>query len=323
MKRHYQYSHSDILQALGGRVRTLIQRTATACPTCHFCHVQCKDWREHIMKCTVIYQCAVVCLVSQDGCRNGAGSVLRGCEAGGQCTQAKATTRGYRETRDYPRDQFQETPRRESSLVISLARQLVRQEEEIKVLRQDHVLIFFMKPGEHNMLLDRACQEEDFAQKEDKSRKPLTDQEVAGHLQKLTQLLLLPDLVHRFSCTKRLTDTMEGTATFMLDLSIRTPQSLEVWSSLLALQGCTVLQLGGIAHKREGFKPSPAIAKIKEMPVSGPTPRLVLLNRGRNLCYMNSLVQAWALAATTMPRSTEDDGVRPHFLPSFASSPYV
>ena len=94
MKRHYQYSHSDILQALGGRVRTLIQRTATACPTCHFCHVQCKDWREHIMKCTVIYQCAVVCLVSQDGCRNGAGSVLRGCEAGGQCTQAKATTRG-------------------------------------------------------------------------------------------------------------------------------------------------------------------------------------------------------------------------------------
>ena len=35
MKRHYQYSHSDILQALGGRVRTLIQRTATACPTCH------------------------------------------------------------------------------------------------------------------------------------------------------------------------------------------------------------------------------------------------------------------------------------------------
>ena len=27
--------------------------------------------------------------------------------------------------------------------------------------------------------------------------------------------------------------------------------------------------------------------------VSGPTPRLVLLNRGRNLCYMNSLVQAW------------------------------
>ena len=52
---------------------------------------------------------------------------------------------GYRETRDYPRDQFQETPHRESSLVISLARQLVRQEEEIKVLRQDDALIFFMK----------------------------------------------------------------------------------------------------------------------------------------------------------------------------------
>ena len=240
---------------------------------------------------------------------------------------------GHRETHDHPRDQFQGPAHRESSLVITLARQLVKQEEEIKVLRQDHALIFFMKPGEHNILchlyhtgqlfqkkqtenpgwkpgqqplkaimavamftelgirLDRACQEEDFAQKfkdlgwrdpavgwrfqywnpavrhleEDKSRKPLTDQEVAGHLQKLAQLLLLPDLVHRFSCTKRLTETMEGTATFKLDLSIRTPQSLEVWNSLLALQGCTVLQLGGIAYKREGFKPSPAIAKIKEM----------------------------------------------------------
>ena len=139
--------------------------------------------------------------------------------------------------------------------------------------------------------LDRACKEEDFAQKvkdsgwrdpavgwrfqcwspvvrhleEDKTKKPLMDQEVAGHLHKLTKLLLLPDLVHRVACTKRLTETMEGTATFLRDLSLRTPQSLEAWGSLLALQGCTVLQFGGIAYKREGFKPSPAVATIKEM----------------------------------------------------------
>eukprot|EP00439_Symbiodinium_sp_Y106_P046963 s2644_g6.t1 len=224
-------------------------------------------------------------------------------------------------------------PRGHSSLLISLARQVIRQEEELKVLRQDHALIYFMKPGEHTMLshlyrtaqqflkkqsenphwapgqhplkaimavavfselgarLERACKEEDFSLKikelgwrdpavgwrfqywdnavkhlvEDKSRKPLTDQEVAAHLQKLAKLLLIPDLVHRLGCKRRLSETMEGTATFLMDLSTRTPQSLEAWNSLLALQGCTVLQLGGIAYRKESFKPSPGIAKIKEM----------------------------------------------------------
>ncbi|CAE7367984.1 PRP2 [Symbiodinium sp. CCMP2592] len=225
------------------------------------------------------------------------------------------------------RDHFEQVPR-EPSLLLSLARQVIRQEEEIKILRQDHALVFFLKPGEHNMLchlyrtaqqfqkkqsenpgwapgqqplkavmavalfnelglrLDRACKEEDFTQKvkelgwrdpavgwkfqywdptvkhlvEDKSRKPLTDQDVATHLKKLTQLLLLPDLVHRFGCKRRLAETMEGTTTFLMDLSTRTPQSLDAWGSLLALQG------------------------------------LILTNRG-NACYMNSTVQAlyWLL----------------------------
>ena len=246
------------------------------------------------MKCTIIFQCAVMCLMSQERQRLGAGAVLRCGEGGGTAQKRHRPQGGARELRGNYRDYRD----RESSLVISLARQLVRQEEEIKVLRQDHALIFFMKPGDHNMLchlyrtaqqfqkkqaenpawtpgqqplkaimavavfnelglrLDRACKEEDFAQKvkdlrwrdpavgwrfqcwnpvvrhlgEDKTRKPITDQEVAAHLQKLTKLLLLLDLVHRFACAKRLTETMEGTA-----------------------------------YKPEGFKPSPAIAKIKEM----------------------------------------------------------
>ena len=229
--------------------------------------------------------------------------------------------------------QFQGQEPRGSSLLISLAKQAVRQEEELKILRQDHALIYFMKPGEHTMLshlyrtaqqflkkqnenphwtpgqhplkaimavavfnelgarLERACKEEDFSSKvkelgwrdpaggwrfqswdsavkhlvEDKSRKPLTDQEVSVHLQKLAKLLLIPDLVHRFGRKRKLSETMEGTATFLMDLSTRTPQSLEAWHSLLALQGCTVLQLGGIAYRKESFKPSPGIAKIKEM----------------------------------------------------------
>ena len=222
---------------------------------------------------------------------------------------------------------------RDTSLLLTLARQVIKQDQEIKVLRQDQALIWFMRPGEHNMLchlykaakqfaqkqqdnptwepgkhplkvvmavalftelghrLERACKEEDFSKKvkdlgwrdpaagwcfqqwnpslqhleADKTRTPLTDQQVAQHLLRLTQLLATPDLVHRFSCTRRLTETMEGTASFMMDLSIRTPQATEAWTSLLALQGCTVLQLGGLAYKREGFKPSPAIAKLKEM----------------------------------------------------------
>ena len=48
--------------------------------------------------------------------------------------------------------QFQGPEPRGSSLLISLARQVIRQEEELKVLRQDHALIYFMKPGEHTML---------------------------------------------------------------------------------------------------------------------------------------------------------------------------
>ena len=147
--------------------------------------------------------------------------------------------------------QFQGQEPRGSSLLISLARQAVRQEEELKILRQDHALIYFMKPGEHTMLghlyrtaqqflqkqsknphwasgqhplkaimavavfnelgarLERARKEEEFSSKvkelgwrdpavgwrfhywdsavkhlvEDKSKKPLTDQEVSIHLQ--------------------------------------------------------------------------------------------------------------------------------------------
>ena len=150
-----------------------------------------------------------------------------------------------------PREPFQSQEPRESSLLISLASRVVRQEEELKILRQDHALIYFMKPGEHTMLshlyrtaqqflkkqnenphwtpgqhplkaimavavfnelgarLERARKEEEFSSKvkelgwrdpavgwrfqywdsavkqlvEDKSKKPLTDQEVSIHLQ--------------------------------------------------------------------------------------------------------------------------------------------
>ena len=66
LKRHYQYTHADLLQQLGGRVKTLVVKTATASSTCLYCQAKCKDWRGHLIKCTVAWQCAVMVLVAQD-----------------------------------------------------------------------------------------------------------------------------------------------------------------------------------------------------------------------------------------------------------------
>ena len=60
LKRHYQYTHADLLQQLGDRIKTLVVKTATASSTCLYCQAKCKDWRGHLIKCTVAWQCAVV-----------------------------------------------------------------------------------------------------------------------------------------------------------------------------------------------------------------------------------------------------------------------
>ena len=89
VKRHYQYSHADVLRALGDRINKYVQRTATACPTCHFCNVRCKDWREHVSKCTTTWQCAILCLLSQEP-GSSDGGILRSGEAGatgGRCIE--------------------------------------------------------------------------------------------------------------------------------------------------------------------------------------------------------------------------------------------
>ena len=80
MKRHYQYSHQQLLTDLGTSIQQLIDRTAAACPTCHYCHVRCKDWRSHVRKCTTAWQCAILHL-AQDG-RRRTGPILRHSAAG-------------------------------------------------------------------------------------------------------------------------------------------------------------------------------------------------------------------------------------------------
>ena len=220
---------------------------------------------------------------------------------------------------------------RDPALLTTLARHVLRLEEEIKVLKQDHALVVFLKPGERNILhplfqtakafqakqqsnptwtpgqlplktvmaialfqelgvrLERTCTEEAIATKvqergwrdpatgrkfqrwnptlkcleEDTTQKPLTDQAVKALLLKLTQALA-GDTIHRFNATKKLADTVEANTTFLLDLSTRMPQALEAWAALLHLQGNAVLQLGGVAYKRETLRPSPIAKKIKE-----------------------------------------------------------
>ncbi|CAE7400543.1 unnamed protein product [Symbiodinium sp. CCMP2456] len=236
-------------------------------------------------------------------------------------------TNGFRQDNPYQPQQFQAQP----DLLVTLARQVVRQDEEIKLLKQDHSLILFLRPGEHSILghlfktakefkakqaanpqwtpgfiplktimaialfkelgnrLDTVCQDSTKlatvkemgwrdpaagwkfqrwnpqlkALEEDTAKTPLSDKAVAEHLQKLC-VVLGQDTVHRFNCTRKMADVMETSATFQLDLSTRTPASIEAWNSLLILQGCTVLQLGGVAYKRETLKPSPVIAKFKD-----------------------------------------------------------
>ncbi len=121
VKRDYQYSHADVLTALGDRIQKYVQRTATACPTCHFCNVRCKDWREHVRKCTTIWQCA-----------NSNDQEL--AEFFGQVRQEGGASKprrpqfGPRDQRD-PDFQLDSRPR-DTSLLTTLAKQVIKQGHE-------------------------------------------------------------------------------------------------------------------------------------------------------------------------------------------------
>ena len=92
MKRHYQYSHKDVLEQYGDRIDKQVRRVATACPTCHYCHARTKDWKAHLHKCVVAWQCSVLCLIIQDGTRR-TGGVLRHGQATGDAEQAPPISR--------------------------------------------------------------------------------------------------------------------------------------------------------------------------------------------------------------------------------------
>ncbi|CAE7319892.1 unnamed protein product [Symbiodinium microadriaticum] len=223
-------------------------------------------------------------------------------------------------------------PRHSDDLVLTLAKVVVRQEEELKILKQDHSIVMWMKPGEASILnhlfqvakaykqklqenpmwspdrktprtvlaiavfreladrLSKVLNSEELLKKasdmgwrdpntgwpfqrwnptlkcleKDPHRAPLSDQTIQQTLTALQQSLDA-DTVTRFACTRKLTETMQGMATFLMDISVRSPAAQESWNSILSLQGNTVLQLIGLAYRRETLQCGPMVNQLKEM----------------------------------------------------------
>ncbi|CAE7193616.1 unnamed protein product [Symbiodinium sp. CCMP2592] len=97
----------------------------------------------------------------------------------------------------------------------------------------------------------------------DKSRPQLSDVDMSNKLEVLTEHVK-KDVVHRFHCTRRLTETMDSKATFKLDLSVRNKHAEEIWDILIELQGCCVFQLIGLGYRRERLGKGPLCQKIQE-----------------------------------------------------------
>ena len=98
----------------------------------------------------------------------------------------------------------------------------------------------------------------------DNTRPPIPDTEMSNKLEFFITHLKR-DVVHRFHCTRKLTETMDSKATFHLDLSVRNKHAEEIWDQLVALQGCCVFQLIGLGYRRERLGKGPAAQKVLDM----------------------------------------------------------
>ena len=212
--------------------------------------------------------------------------------------------------------------KREDSLLVSLARLALKQEEELLVLKQDFSLILFLKAGSNSVLpflyqaatLYKAKQKESptwsvnfqpprtvlalamikelatrldavtadkarykevqdmgwmdqqgawkFHLQADTERAPLTAQQIKELLEELYKSLK-GDVVTRFRCTRKLTETMESQATFYFDISTR-GQGQDAWKILMMLQGNCVLQLIGLGFKKAGLRRGPIAEKVRD-----------------------------------------------------------
>ena len=72
-------------------------------------------------------------------------------------------------------------------------------------------------------------------------------------------------VIDQFHCTRRMTEAMDSQATFLMSISVRSEAAAKLWSLLWDLQGSCVLQLIGVAYKREGLWPSPWALRLREL----------------------------------------------------------
>ncbi|CAE7627910.1 PKAR [Symbiodinium sp. CCMP2456] len=238
VKRHYQYSHPDILQVFGNKIKTLVENGHS--------------------------QSYLPLLMLADPDLN---------EFFGEVSQEQSLKRRRpaEDSKGQGKGQAQKNKGgKNDELVTTLARLALRQEEELQVLKQDHSFMMFMKPGLQpaRQVLALALFRElasrlELLGKEDKDRKPLTTAEVKHSLEKL-YAAVKTGVVTRFSCARKLTETMENQASFYFDLSGR-GAGIEAWEHMEKLEGCCVLQLVGLAYKRAGLRRGPLAQKLREL----------------------------------------------------------
>ncbi|CAE7254236.1 unnamed protein product, partial [Symbiodinium sp. CCMP2592] len=252
---------------------------------------------------------------------------------------------------------------RADPLILSLARAVVRQEEELKVLKQDPSIVMWLRPGEYGILHHLYVTARAFKQKQqenpmwapgqqplrtvmaialfremearvnkvlgdeslqkkaaymgwrdpatgwryqrwnptlkhlevDSSRNPLTDQQVLQAFQLLYKSLD-QDSVTRFSCTRKVTETMTNQATFLMDISVRTPAAMETWKTMHMAHASgmfgSATRRNGVSERHAQMQPS----RGEDQGDAAWPSRLRLQNPG-NHCYFNSFVQVlcWLL----------------------------
>eukprot|EP00439_Symbiodinium_sp_Y106_P029955 s1357_g3.t1 len=138
-----------------------------------------KDWKAHLHKCTALWQCSILCAKHEEQQHDGRadGGVLWGCQEGGGllgpmeglCSfdarspqSLRDAPNGKRRREPFRGNQHPQVPQQSpfqygrlpsrDPLLTTLARAVLRQQEELRVLRQDTSFILFMKPGEDGVM---------------------------------------------------------------------------------------------------------------------------------------------------------------------------
>ncbi|CAE7296954.1 unnamed protein product [Symbiodinium sp. CCMP2592] len=157
VKTHYQHTHKHLYQQLAHKALKLIEQKATPCIQCHFCHRNMafgdQDWEEFFGE---IQGVDLPMMPSASPWSQAP------AESPFTFTGNKRRRDPFGEQRPVPhphpdprRHPFQAPPPRHYNrdpLLYTLAKTVLQQQEELKVLKQDTALVLFLRPGEESVL---------------------------------------------------------------------------------------------------------------------------------------------------------------------------